>query len=134
MKDNDVTAGMGFEDMSGARSNRPMAIRRAAVAAMVVVALALSGCGITKGKTKSTPTVGNRIPILSKFDKAEKVDSALSGLDVVLPLAEPNPDWEQAGGSASKAYGHLALAHDPRKVWTTRIAGSSPKQRLPRRR
>ncbi|MEI6641876.1 MAG: PQQ-binding-like beta-propeller repeat protein [Novosphingobium sp.] len=105
-------------------------IRRIAVAAMVVVALALGGCGLTKGKTKSTPTVGNRIPILSRIEAGTKVDTGMAVLDVVLPVAEPNPDWEQAGGSASKSYGHLALGAAPRKVWSVRIAGSSPKQRL----
>lgn len=105
-------------------------IRRAAVSAMVVVALALGGCGITKSKTKSTPTVGVRIPILSKIESGMKVDEGMSVLDVVLPLAEANPDWEQAGGTASKSYGHLVLSQQPRRVWTARIPGSSPKQRL----
>ncbi len=105
-------------------------IRRTAVSAMVVVALALSGCGITKGKTKSTPTVGVRVPILSKIESGTKVDEGMSALDVVLPVAEANSDWEQAGGTASKSYGHLVLAEAPRKLWTARIAGSSPKQRL----
>jgi hypothetical protein len=116
---------MGIEDMTGAKL-----IRRTAVSAMVVVALALSGCGITKGKTKSTPTVGVRVPILSKIDSGTKVDEGMSALDVVLPVAEANSDWEQAGGTASKSYGHLVLAEAPRKLWTARIAGSSPEQRL----
>jgi outer membrane protein assembly factor BamB len=116
---------MDVKDMTRARM-----IRRIAVATVVVVALALGGCGLTKGKTKSTPTLGNRIPILSRIEAGTKVDAGMSVLDVVLPPAEANPDWEQAGGTASKSYGHLVLAQAPRKVWTARIAGSSPKQRL----
>ena len=116
---------MGFEDMSGARS-----IRRVAVSAMVVLALALGGCGLTKGKTKSTPTVGNRIPILSRIEAGTKVDAGMGAIEVVLPLAEANPDWEQAGGSASKSYGHLVLAQAPRKAWSVQIAGSTPIHRL----
>ena len=121
---------MGTEDMTTTPPKPNLAFRRIAVSALVVVALALGGCGITKSKTKSTPTVGNRIPILSRIEAGTKVDEGMSALDVVLPVAEANADWEQAGGTASKAYGHLALAQDPHKVWTARIAGSSPKQRL----
>ncbi len=122
---------MGTEDMTTTTpNNRPLALRRLAVSAMVVVALALGGCGLTKSKTKSTPTVGNRIPILSRIEAGTKVDQGMAVLDVVLPVAEPNPDWEQAGGTASKSYGHLALAENPRKVWSVRIAGSTPIHRL----
>lgn len=116
---------MGTEHMT---STTPF--RRIAVSALVVVALALGGCGLTKSKTKSTPTVGNRIPILSRIEAGTKVDQGMAVLDVVLPLAEPNPDWEQAGGTASKSYGHLALGENPRKVWSVRIAGSTPIHRL----
>lgn len=116
---------MGTEHMT---STTPL--RRIAVSALVVVALALGGCGLTKSKTKSTPTVGNRIPILSRIEAGTKVDQGMAVLDVVLPLAEPNPDWEQAGGTASKSYGHLALGENPRKVWSVRIAGSTPIHRL----
>lgn len=97
---------------------------------MVVLALALGGCGLTKGKTKSTPTVGNRIPILSRIEAGTKVDPGMSTIEVVLPLAEANPDWEQAGGSASKSYGHLVLSSAPRKVWSAQISGSTPIHRL----
>lgn len=121
---------MGPQNMTTTPANRPLALRRLAVSAMVVVALALSGCGITKSKTKSTPTVGNRIPILSRIEAGTKVDQGMAVLDVVLPLAESNPDWEQAGGTASKSYGHLALAENPRRVWSVRIAGSTPIHRL----
>jgi outer membrane protein assembly factor BamB len=125
IKDNNVAARMGFEDMTAATS-----IRRVAVSAMVVLALALGGCGITKSKTKSTPTVGNRIPILSRIEAGTKVDTGMSAIEVVLPLAEANPDWEQAGGSASKSYGHLVLPAAPRRAWSVQIAGSTPIHRL----
>ncbi len=130
MRDNNVAAGMGTEDMSGAQLIRLGSIRRVGVSALVVLALALGGCGITKSKVKSTPTVGNRIPILSRIEAGTKVDAGMGGLEVVLPVAEANADWAQAGGTASKSYGHLVLAASPRKAWTARIAGSSPKQRL----
>ncbi|MEO0032355.1 MAG: hypothetical protein RIS94_2113 [Pseudomonadota bacterium] len=104
--------------------------RQAGVAGMVVLALALSGCGIGKGKTKSTPTVGERVPILSRIEAGTKVDTAISAMTVVLPPAEANADWAQAGGTASKSYGHLALGDAPHKAWSVQVAGSSTKQRL----
>lgn len=121
---------MGPDDMTRAPSIRHTAIRRIAVSTMVVLALALGGCGITKSKVKSTPTVGNRIPILSRIEAGTKVDTGMSALEVVLPLAEAIPEWPQAGGTASKSYGHLVLSQNPRKAWTARIAGSTPIHRL----
>lgn len=103
---------------------------KAGMAGVMVLALSLGGCGLTKSKTKSTPTVGERVPVLSRIEAGTKVDPSLSSMEVVLPVAEANADWAQAGGNASKSYGHLALSDAPRKVWTASIAGSSAKQRL----
>ncbi len=104
--------------------------RLSAAAALVLMA-GLSGCGILKGKDKpSTPTVGNRVAILSRVDTSAKVDPALAGVAVVLPPATENADWAQAGGTANKSYGNLALAAAPSSIWTARIAGSTTKQRL----
>lgn len=97
----------------------------------VAVALSLSGCGIFKGKGgPKTPTVGDRVPILSRIESGAKVDPALAGVSVILPPAEANTEWAQAGGTANKAYGHLALGASPTRVWTASIAGSSNKRRL----
>jgi outer membrane protein assembly factor BamB len=103
---------------------------RGSIAAALVLALALGGCGIGKSKTKSTPTMGERIPVLSRIEAGTKVDAGMSAIEVVLPLAEANADWPQAGGTASKSYGHLVIGSAPRQVWSAHIAGSSPKQRL----
>lgn len=98
---------------------------------VLALALGLAGCGVFGGKGKpATPTVGNRIPILSKVDTSAKVDPALAELAVVLPPATENAEWAQAGGTASKSYGNLALAAAPQRVWSARIAGSTLKQRL----
>ena len=107
---------MGIEDMTGKPLIRNGSIRRVAVCAMVVLALALGGCGITKSKTKSTPTVGNRIPILSRIEAGTKVDAGMSGREVVLPAAQANPDGAQAGGTASTSAGHLALSTTSRSI------------------
>lgn len=107
-------------------------IARAALLAGFMVA-GLTGCkgGIFGGgDDKTTPTVGNRMPILSRIESGAEVDPSLAAISVVLPPARTNPEWAQAGGSASKSYGHLALAENPAKVWTARIAGSSNRERL----
>lgn len=109
------------------RSLRPVGL-----AGAIALALVLGGCGAIggKGKAKTTPTVGDRVPVLSRIEAGAKIDPAMASMSVVLPPAEANADWPQAGGTASKSYGHLALADAPVKVWTAAIAGSSKKQRL----
>lgn len=97
------------------------------------LALGLSACvgGLFgSGKDKNvTPTVGNRVPILSKIEGA-KVDPALANVAVVLPPPTTNTEWAQAGGTAGKSYGHLALGDNLGQVWTANIAGSSQRRRL----
>ncbi len=107
-------------------------IMRAALLAGVL-AVGLTGCKgglFGGGKDKTTPTIGNRTPILSRIENGAEVDPALAGISVVLPAPRTNPEWAQAGGSASKSYGHLALAENPSRVWTAKIAGSSNRVRL----
>jgi outer membrane protein assembly factor BamB len=107
------------------------ATRLRRITAPVMLILALSGCGVFGGKGgPKTPSVGNRIPILSRIDSGANVDTAISAVAVILPPEETNTDWPQAGGTANKSYGHLALAQSPRKVWDVAITGSSNKRRL----
>jgi outer membrane protein assembly factor BamB len=104
----------------------------ARVAIVALLATSLAGCGVLgggKGGPK-TPTVGNRVPILSRIESGAKVDPTLASVAVILPPEESNADWPQAGGTANKSYGHLALAATPARSWTVAIAGSSNKQRL----
>lgn len=111
-------------------SAKPMTLKIAVPLALALV-LGLSGCGAFGGKGKpSTPTVGNRVPILSRIESGAKVDPALAGVAVIVPPATANPDWPQAGGNAGKSYGNLALASAPTRSWTASIAGSSKKRRL----
>lgn len=113
--------------MKSDRSLRPIGL-----AGAIALALVLGGCGVIggKGKAKTTPTVGERVPVLSRIEAGAKIDPTMSAMSVVLPPVEVNADWAQAGGTASKSYGHLALAEGPSRVWTASIAGSSKKQRL----
>ncbi|MCE2841310.1 MAG: PQQ-binding-like beta-propeller repeat protein [Novosphingobium sp.] len=111
-------------------SRRPIS-RRLAAPLAVVLAVSLAGCGVFGGKDKpKTPTLGNRIPILSRVDTGAKVDPLLASVSVIVPPAAANPDWPQAGGTASKSYGNLELAANPGRAWTAQVAGSDNKQRL----
>ena len=86
-------------------------IKRKFIDAALVLALsgALAGCGIFgKGDKKTTPTIGERRPVLG-FEAGVEADPALAGIAVTLPGATANADWSQPGGNASKSIGHLAL-------------------------
>ncbi|WP_132390440.1 PQQ-like beta-propeller repeat protein [Novosphingobium sp. PhB165] len=122
--------------MNGAASKsrtsaRPSARRQMRVASLIALALVagLSGCKST-GKHPKTPTVGDRVPILSRIESGAKVDPSLESVAVILPPATANTEWAQGGGNAGKSYGHLALAENPQRVWTAQIAGSTTRQRL----
>ncbi len=107
-------------------------IARAALLAGVLAA-GLTGCKgglFGGGKDKTTPTVGNRVPILSRIESGAEVDPALAAISVVLPPQRTNSEWSQPGGGASKSYGHLTLSETPTKIWTARVAGSSNRMRL----
>lgn len=105
--------------------------RRIAVPLAAALVLGLSGCGAFGGKgDPKTPTVGERIPILSRIESGTKVDPALASVSVILPPEQANAEWPQAGGTASKSYGHLALAPTPQRIWTASVSGSSKTQRL----
>ncbi|MFL6859148.1 MAG: PQQ-binding-like beta-propeller repeat protein [Allosphingosinicella sp.] len=100
------------------------------VTALVALSL-LSGCGVfKKGKKPITPTLGERVAILSN-EAVVEVDPALAGVPVTLPTPLPNADWTQAGGNAAKSMGHLALGAAPAQAWRVSIGeGSSSKAQL----
>jgi outer membrane protein assembly factor BamB len=113
----------------------PSRLYRAARSALLVgaAAAALTGCagnGLFGKPDRTTPTVGDRTPILSRIERGTEVDPALAGVSVVLPPAIANTEWSQVGGAADKSYGHLQLAEVPTKVWTAQIAGSDTSHRL----
>ena len=98
------------------------------------LALALGACsgGLFGGGDgeKDTPTVGDRQPILSRIATGAEVDPALVGTPVLLPAAEANDVWGQAGGTASKSYGQLALAETPARAFTVNVEGAGERRRL----
>jgi outer membrane protein assembly factor BamB len=94
----------------------------------VVIALAaaslLGGCGVFKSSKPKTPTIGERIPVLSAESRIE-VDPALADVAITLPPVEANADWAQPGGNASKSMGHLALGSSLGRAWTADIGQGS---------
>ncbi|MDF2639316.1 MAG: pyrrolo-quinoline quinone [Novosphingobium lindaniclasticum] len=104
---------------------------RAGAVSLIALALVagLSGCK-SNSKGPKTPTVGERVPILSRIESGAKVDPSLEAVSVILPPQQANDSWTQAGGNAAKSYGHLALADNPTRVWTAQIAGSTNRARL----
>jgi outer membrane protein assembly factor BamB len=101
---------------------------------MIALAAAslLGGCGILggKGEKKTTPTIGERIPVLAT-EKSIEVDPELAGVAVVLPPAAVNAQWAQPGGNAAKSMGHVALAASPAQAWRVSIgSGSTNKGQL----
>jgi len=79
---------------------------------------------------KTTPTIGERIPVLTRIESGAVVSPELAGVSIVVPPAFANPAWAQAGGSAGKSNGHLALSENPARAWTAKIAGSTNRRRL----
>ena len=101
--------------------------------ATVALALSLTACAgglFGGGDKKKTPTIGDRVPILSRIESGAKVDPALAGVAVTLPAAQANAEWAQTGGSASKSAGHFALGTTPQRLWTAQVAGSTQRVRL----
>ena len=105
-------------------------VRSATILALACGLAACKGGLFGGGDKKVTPTVGERVPILSRIESGARVDPALAGISVVLPPAQSNAAWAQAGGTAGKSYGHLALADNPSPLWTAKVAGSGERRRL----
>ena len=108
-------------------------MRPRAILLGLAMALSLGGCQVFGGggdEGPTTPTVGNRVPILSRIANEVAADPQLAGVAVVVPTAETNADWPQGGRNAAKVTGHLALSATPVRAWTAQIAGTTTTRRL----
>ena len=100
------------------------------VVALTAVSL-LCGCGILGGSGRpTTPTVGERIPVLGREGQVE-VDPALADVPVTIPAPYVNSEWSQPGGNAAKAMGHVALGDAIQQAWSVSIGeGTNVRARL----
>jgi outer membrane protein assembly factor BamB len=100
------------------------------VAALVCLSL-LAGCGVFgRNRRPTTPTVGQRIPVLGSEGTVE-ADPLLAAIPVTVPAPVANTDWSQPGGNAAKSMGHVALGDAPQQVWSVSIGnGNSFRTRL----
>ena len=112
-----------------ARSVATALVQAGALATLVAGGAAHGGIVGSKHRPV-TPTVGDRIPILSRVEGGATVDKDLADVAVVLPPAEENADWAQPGGTPNKSYGNVALGAAPKKVWTRDVAGADNQRRL----
>lgn len=98
---------------------------------LATASLAVSGCSVFKGDKKpKTPTVGERLPVLSYEAKVE-ADPELAELTITLPEPTANDAWTQPGGNAAKAWGHLQAGESLSRAWDVSIGrGSSAIARL----
>jgi len=56
-----------------------------------LLAMAVTGCG-GRGNKKTTPTIGQRVPILSRIESGAEVDRALANVAIVLPPERRNAE------------------------------------------
>ena len=81
-------------------------------------------------KKEEVKLPGERISVL-KSQEGFQVDAVQSKKPVVLPQAKRNADWDQPGGVASNAPGHLEFGGGLGAVWRADIGeGSSDEGRL----
>ena len=98
--------------------------------ALVMIALAASGCSLLSKSTPKTPVLGNRVSVLTGELGAE-VDPAVAALPMTLPAAVQNNAWSQPGGDAAKSMQHVALGAALGRAYNVSIGrGTSFKARL----
>ncbi|MAW99255.1 MAG: pyrrolo-quinoline quinone [Sphingomonas sp.] len=96
-------------------------------AAILAFAAALGACS-GSGK-KSTPVLGERVPVLSS-ESSVKPDETIAAIPVTVPAPVANSDWTQPGGNAAKVMGNLALGDSLSTVWTADIPGDTSRVRM----
>ena len=98
---------------------------------LIGILLSLGGCGVYDrwfGAKEDPPLPGQRIPVL-RTDRSPRPDPLLSGSSIVLPVALPNTEWPQAGGSADRALGNVSLGETVRRAWSISVGQGSDRGR-----
>jgi outer membrane protein assembly factor BamB len=99
--------------------------RRVSHLALALAAAAMvSGCNPFKKDKPVTPTVGERIAVLTS-EADISVDEATAALPFSLPAQVANEEWAQSGGNANKSMGHLALGASLGRAWSVSIGEGS---------
>lgn len=101
------------------------------VAILLAAVLAASGCSVFKrGKTTTTPVLGQRIAVLNSEGDVSS-DPTTHSQPLNLPDPTVNTDWAQSGGSASKSTGNLALGKSLTPAFTVQAGrGATVTMRL----
>ena len=106
------------------------AVRLLAVAG---AAFALAACSQARdffANAQETILPGERFSVLTLQNSIE-ADPGLAEIVIQLPRPYVNVDWPQAGGHASHAMHHIALADTIGRIWRTKIgAGSTANARM----
>jgi outer membrane protein assembly factor BamB len=94
------------------------------IVTLSLTASLLAGCGVLNRSRPTTPTVGERIAVLST-DPDVVIDPNTAALPFGLPEAVANDSWSQPGATPSKSVGHLALGASPAQAWSVSIGQGS---------
>jgi len=105
-------------------------VRGLAIAAAVLV---LGGCSEVRDffeRAQEDILPGERFSVLT-LEKSVEADPRLAEIVLQLPRPYLNVEWPQAGGHASHAMHHLALADNIGRIWRTDVGqGSTPNSRI----
>ena len=92
---------------------------RGAAASVLGLVLALAGCSWI-GEQEAPPLPGKRVAVLAP-ERSPEPDAGVTGVPIILPPANPMPDWPQVGGSATHAPRHVVAAGPLEEIWETDI-------------
>ena len=100
-------------------------MRKLFIALLASVVL-LSGCeglfGKESGQRGALP--GKRVDVFSA-ERALKVDASIPATPIDMPAQNDVKDWGQAGGSATRNHGNIALSSTPSDAWSVSIGSGS---------
>jgi outer membrane protein assembly factor BamB len=108
-----------------------MRARPALGGALLVIGLALAGCGDSMPRLqdlnpfaeKEVPLPGKRISVIQQENITS--DLAAASKPIVLPPQQANTSWTQPGGLSNNAPGHLAFAGSLKTAWSVSIGTGS---------
>jgi outer membrane protein assembly factor BamB len=100
-----------------------------AFAALLLAAMALSGCETFFGSPEAPPLPGERVSVL-KMNTGLVIDPEAAATPVTLPPATANADWSQAGGISTHAMQHLQASGTLNVAWRADIGEAADDSRF----